>query len=48
MLDNTDMLFKFMGGTFTLEDVRIVYELIKDTSITSNSAPWSYEKTCST
>ena len=32
-LDNTDMLFKFMGGTFTLEDVRIVYELIKDTSV---------------
>ncbi len=32
-LDNTDMLFKFMGGTFTLEDVRIVYELIKDTYV---------------
>lgn len=32
-LDNTDMLFKFMGETFTLEDVRIVYELIKDTSV---------------
>lgn len=32
-LDQTDMLFKFMGKTFTLEDVRILYELIKDTTV---------------
>lgn len=32
-LDNTDIIFKFMGSTFTLEDVRIVYELIKDASV---------------
>lgn len=32
-IDNTDILFKFMGDTFTLEDVRIVYELIKDKSV---------------
>lgn len=31
--DNTDTLFKFMGSSFTLEDVRIVYELIKDTTV---------------
>ena len=31
--DNTDILFKFMGNSFTLEDVRIVYEMIKDTSV---------------
>lgn len=31
--DDTDILFKFMGNTFTLEDVRLVYEMIKDTSV---------------
>ena len=32
-VDNTDILFKFMGKFFTLEDVRILYELIKDTKV---------------
>ena len=32
-VDNTDILFKFMSSSFTLEDVRILYELIKDTTI---------------
>ena len=32
-IDNTDIIFKFMGSVFTLEDVRIVYELIKDKSV---------------
>ena len=32
-IDNTDIIFKFMGDSFTLEDVRILYELIKDTSV---------------
>lgn len=32
-VDDTDILFKFMGSVFTLEDVRILYELIKDTSV---------------
>lgn len=32
-VDTTDMLFKFMGKTFTLEDVRILYELLKDTTV---------------
>lgn len=29
-IDSTDIVFKFLGDYFTLEDVRIVYELIKD------------------
>ena len=33
VVDNTDTLFKFMGSSFTLEDVRILYELIKDTTV---------------
>lgn len=32
-IDNTDILFKFMGNYFTLEDVRILYELIKETKV---------------
>lgn len=32
-IDNTDIVFKFMGDIFTLEDVRMVYELIKDTTV---------------
>jgi hypothetical protein len=32
-IDSTDIVFKFMGSSFTLEDVRIVYELIKDCSV---------------
>ena len=32
-IDGTDIIFKFMGSSFTLEDVRIVYELIKDCSV---------------
>ena len=30
-IDNSDIIFKFLGEVFTLEDVRLVYELIKDT-----------------
>lgn len=32
-IDFSDIMFKFMGSTFTLEDVRGVYELIKETSV---------------
>ena len=32
-IDLTDIIFKFMSNTFTLEDVRMVYELIKDCSV---------------
>lgn len=32
-VDNTDIIFKFMGSSFTLEDVRILYEIIKDSNV---------------
>jgi len=32
-IDSTDIMFKFMGKSFTLEDVKILYELIKDTTV---------------
>lgn len=32
-IDFSDIIFKFMGATFTLEDVRGVYELIKETTV---------------
>jgi len=32
-IDSTDIIFKFMGDTFTLEDVRNVYELIKECNV---------------
>lgn len=32
-VDNTDIIFKFMAEMFTLEDVRIVYEIIKEVQV---------------
>ena len=32
-IDNTDIVFKFMGHSFTLEDVRMTYELIRDCGV---------------
>lgn len=32
-IDSTDIIFKFMPKSFTLEDVRNVYELVKDTTV---------------
>lgn len=32
-IDNSDIIFKFMAKEFTLEDVRGVYEMIKDVSV---------------
>ena len=32
-IENTDIIFKFMAKYFTLEDVRLVYELIKETNV---------------
>lgn len=32
-IDFSDIIFKFMGDTFTLEDVRIVYELIMEKQV---------------
>lgn len=31
--DSSDIIFKFMGSSFTLENVRILYEMIKDTKV---------------
>lgn len=44
--DNTDILFKFMGKTFTLEDVRIVYEMIKDTNVDKSNFRKKIMKYC--
>lgn len=32
-VDNSDILFKFMGSSFSLENVRILYEMIKDSTV---------------
>ena len=32
-VDFSDIIFKFLGDTFTLEDVRLVYELIKEANV---------------
>lgn len=32
-IDNSDIVFKFMDKLFTLEDVRTVYEMVKDVSV---------------
>lgn len=32
-IDISDIIFKFMGSSFTLEDVRIVYEMVKNTVV---------------
>ena len=45
-IDNTDILFKFMGSSFSLEDVRIVYELIKDTSVDKSNFRKKIMKYC--
>lgn len=44
--DNTDILFKFMGKTFTLEDVRIVYEMIKDRNVDKSNFRKKIMKYC--
>ncbi len=45
-IDNTDILFKFMDNSFTLEDVRIVYELIKDCSVDKSNFRKKIVKYC--
>lgn len=45
-IDNTDILFKFLGSTFTLEDVRIVYELIKDKNVDKSNFRKKIAKYC--
>ena len=45
-IDNTDIIFKFMPKYYTLEDVRIVYELIKDCSVDKSNFRKKIVKYC--
>ena len=45
-IDNTDIIFKFMGDSFTLEDVRIVYEILKDASVDKSNFRKKIVKYC--
>lgn len=45
-LDNSDIIFKFMPKYFTLEDVRIVYEMIKEVSVDKSNFRKKIVKYC--
>lgn len=45
-VDNTDILFKFMANTFTLEDVRILYEIIKEVKVDKSNFRKKISKYC--
>lgn len=45
-LDISDIMFKFLPDTFTLEDVRGVYELVKDTSVDKSNFRKKIVKYC--
>ena len=45
-IDSTDIVFKFMGSSFTLEDVRMVYELVKDSSVDKSNFRKKISKYC--
>ena len=45
-IDTTDIIFKFMPKTFTLEDIRIVYELIKDSKVDKSNFRKKIVKYC--
>lgn len=45
-IDNTDILFKFMPEYFTLEELRIVYEMIKETSVDKSNFRKKIVKYC--
>lgn len=45
-IDNTDIIFKFMGKSFTLEDVRIVYELVKECTVDKSNFRKKIVKYC--
>lgn len=45
-IDNTDIVFKFMSEKFTLEDVRITYELIKDCNVDKSNFRKKIMKYC--
>ena len=42
----TDILFKFLGSSFTLEDVRMVYEMVKDKSVDKSNFRKKITKYC--
>ena len=46
-IDNTDIAFKLLGDTFTLEDVRATYELITKTSVDKSNFRKKIIKYCS-
>ena len=46
VIENTDIIFKFMPQYFTLEDVRMVYELIKETSVDKSNYRKKIVKYC--
>lgn len=45
-IDHTDIIFKFMGESFTLEDVRIVYELITEKTVDKSNFRKKIVKYC--
>lgn len=45
-IDISDIMFKFLPDSFTLEDVRKVYELIKDTSVDKSNFRKKIVKYC--
>lgn len=45
-LDNSDIVFKFMPKFFTLEDVRIVYEMIKEKTVDKSNFRKKIVKYC--
>lgn len=45
-VDSSDILFKFMGSSFSLEDVRILYETIKDSTVDKSNFRKKIVKYC--
>lgn len=45
-INDTDILFKFMGSSFTLEEVRLLYELIKNTKVDKSNFRKKIVKYC--
>ncbi len=46
-LDNTDIMFKLLSKTFTLEEVRIVYEMLTETKVDKSNFRKKIIKYCS-
>lgn len=44
--DSSDIIFKFMGSSFTLEDVKILYEMIKDIKVDKSNFRKKIMKYC--